>query len=49
MKFSANIADLQGTLPKVTAVIPTRSTLAQLENVQLELKSKKLAVMGTDL
>src|SRR5437899_1948464 len=49
MKFSANIADLQGTLPKVTAVIPSRSTLAQLENVQFELKSKKLAVMGTDL
>ncbi|MFI5264342.1 MAG: DNA polymerase III subunit beta [Candidatus Kapaibacterium sp.] len=49
MKFSANIADLQGTLPKVTAVIPSRSTLAQLENVQLELKAKKLAVMGTDL
>lgn len=49
MKFSANIADLQGTLPKVTAVIPSRSTLAQLENVQFELKSKRLSVMGTDL
>jgi DNA polymerase-3 subunit beta len=49
MKFSANIADLQMALPKVTAVIPTRSTLAQLENVQLELKSKKLTTMGTDL
>ncbi|MEP7236106.1 MAG: DNA polymerase III subunit beta [Ignavibacteriota bacterium] len=49
MKFSANIADLQSTLPKVTAVIPSRSTLAQLENVQFELKSKKLSIMGTDL
>jgi DNA polymerase-3 subunit beta len=49
MKFSANIADLQGMLPKVTAVIPSRSTLAQLENIQLDVKAKKLAVMGTDL
>src|SRR5947207_2936031 len=49
MKFSANIADLQGMLPKVTAVIPTRSTLAQLENLQLAVNQKKLALMVTDL
>ncbi|MEI8134869.1 MAG: DNA polymerase III subunit beta [bacterium] len=49
MKFSANIADLQRMLPKVTAVIPSRSTLAQLENLQLDVKSKRLSVMGTDL
>src|SRR5215471_350672 len=49
MKFSAQLADLKTALPKVTAVIPSRSTLAQLENVQLELKNKKLTLMGTDL
>jgi DNA polymerase-3 subunit beta len=49
MKFSAQLTDLKTALPKVTAVIPSRSTLAQLENVQLELKNKKLTLMGTDL
>ena len=49
MKFSAQLADLKVILPKVTAVIPTRSTLAQLENIQLELKAKKLTMMATDL
>ncbi len=49
MKFSAQLADLKTTLPKVAAVIPSRSTLAQLENIQLELKAKKLTLMGTDL
>ena len=49
MKFSAQLSDLKAILPKVTAVIPTRSTLAQLENIQLELKAKKLTMMATDL
>ncbi len=49
MKFSANIGDLQSILPTVTAVVPTRSTLQQLENIQMELKAKKLTLMATDL
>lgn len=49
MKFSAQLSDLKAILPKVTAVIPTRSTLAQLENIQLELKAKRLTMMATDL
>ncbi len=49
MKFSAQLSDLKAILPKVTAVIPSRSTLAQLENIQLELKAKKLTMMATDL
>lgn len=49
MKFSANISDLQRILPTVTAVVPSRSTLQQLENIQLELKAKKLTLMATDL
>ncbi|MBS1903734.1 MAG: DNA polymerase III subunit beta [Bacteroidetes bacterium] len=49
MKFSASIADLQHILPTVTAVVPSRSTLQQLENIQLELKAKRLTLMATDL
>jgi len=49
MKFSAQISGLKEVLPKVTAVIPSRSVMAQLDNVQLELKAKKLTLMGTDL
>jgi DNA polymerase-3 subunit beta len=49
MKFSASIGDLQQILPTVTAVVPSRSTLQQLENIQLELKAKKLTLMATDL
>lgn len=49
MKFSAQLAELKSTLPKVAAVIPSRSTLAQLDNIQLELKAKRLTLMATDL
>ncbi|HYM19895.1 MAG TPA: DNA polymerase III subunit beta [Candidatus Kapabacteria bacterium] len=49
MKFSASIADLKTILPIVSAAVPSRSTLQQLENIQLELKSKRLTMMATDL
>jgi DNA polymerase-3 subunit beta len=49
MKFSAQISDLKRILPYISAVIPSRSPLSQLENIQFELKSKRLTLMGTDL
>jgi DNA polymerase-3 subunit beta len=49
MKFSANISDLQAILPKIISVIPTRSPLAQLENLSVEIKANMLSLMGTDL
>ena len=38
MKFIAPIRPFQETLAKVTAVIPSKSTLSQLETVLVELK-----------
>jgi DNA polymerase-3 subunit beta len=49
MKFIAQIKPLQDTLAKVIAVIPTKSTLPQLETVLVELKGDTLTFTGTDL
>ncbi len=49
MKFSAQIKPLQEALSKVIAVIPSKSTLAQLESVHTELKGNQLKLTGTDL
>jgi len=49
MKFIAQIAPLQETLAKVIAVIPSKSTLPQLESILLELKGDALKFTGTDL
>ena len=44
MKFIAQIKPLQDTLAKVIAVIPTKSTLPQLETVLVELKGDALTL-----
>jgi DNA polymerase-3 subunit beta len=49
MKFSVQIKPLQDALAKVTAVIPSKSTLAQLETVLTEVKGNQLKLTGTDL
>ncbi|MEO6938645.1 MAG: DNA polymerase III subunit beta [Candidatus Kapaibacterium sp.] len=49
MKFSAHIRLLQEALSKVIAVIPSKSTLAQLETVLTTLKGNDLKLTGTDL
>lgn len=49
MKFTANNADLQRTLNKVGAVIPTRSTLPILENILFDLLNNTLTLTATDL
>lgn len=49
MKFTAQIKPLQEALAKVIAVIPSKSTLAQLETVLAELKKNTLKLTGTDL
>lgn len=49
MKFIAQIKPLQETLAKVIAVIPSKSTLPQLETVLVELKGDDLQFTGTDL
>ena len=49
MKFIAPIRPFQETLAKVTAVIPSKSTLSQLETVLVELKGNILKMTGTDL
>lgn len=49
MKFTAQIKPLQEALAKVIAVIPTKSTLAQLETVLADLNGKTLTLTGTDL
>lgn len=49
MKFIAQIKPLQETLAKVIAVIPSKSTLPQLETVLTELTGNKLSFTGTDL
>ncbi len=49
MKFIAQIKPLQETLARVIAVIPSKSTLPQLETVLVELKGDALTFTGTDL
>ncbi|HEY3873930.1 MAG TPA: DNA polymerase III subunit beta [Candidatus Kapabacteria bacterium] len=49
MKFIAQIKPLQETLGTVIGVIPSKSTLPQLETVLVELKSDSLTFTGTDL
>ncbi len=49
MKFLAQIKPLQEALSKVIAVIPSKSTLAQLESVHAELKGNQIMLTGTDL
>jgi DNA polymerase III subunit beta len=49
MKFTAQIKPLQEALAKVIAVIPSKSTLAQLETVLTELNKNQLRLTGTDL
>jgi DNA polymerase-3 subunit beta len=49
MKFTAQIKPLQEALAKVIAVIPSKSTLAQLETVLTELNGTNLRLTGTDL
>jgi DNA polymerase-3 subunit beta len=49
MKFTANNADLQRTLNKIGAVIPTRSTLPILENILFDLLNNTLTLTATDL
>ena len=49
MKFIAQIKPLQEVLAKVIAVIPSKSTLPQLETVLVNLKGDALTFTGTDL
>ena len=49
MKYIAQIKPLQDTLARVIAVIPSKSTLPQLETVLVELKGDTLTFTGTDL
>ena len=49
MKFIAQITPLQETLGTVIAVIPSKSTVPQLETVLIELKGDTLSFTGTDL
>lgn len=49
MKFTAQIKPLQEALAKVIAVIPSKSTLAQLETVLTNLAGNQLTLTGTDL
>ncbi len=49
MKFIAQIKPLQDVLAKVIAVIPSKSTLPQLETVLVQLKGDSITFTGTDL
>ena len=49
MKFTAQIKPLQDALAKVISVIPTKSTLPQLETVLVNLTGDNLTLTGTDL
>jgi DNA polymerase-3 subunit beta len=49
MKFAVNTTELQHTLAKLGAVIPSKSTMPILENILVELDSGIMALTATDL
>jgi len=49
IKFSTQHSDLLGALTKVVSIIPTRTVLASLENIELSLKGKTLSLSATDM